>query len=481
MSNAQGAPVRADHLQMSLPQIFAFAMPAIATAGLGIMMGLFMPRYFAQHLGLSLLAIGGTLSLVRIIDIFFELPMGWAMDHTRTAIGRYRPWYVIGVPILALSVYMLFVNSAGGMTTGYLFLWYFILSIGTSIMTLAHQAWAATLATDYHQRSRVFGWLTAVATTGSVGILALPALTRQDLNLGFVTIPAVHLNLGQSSTVTMVGWAIVIGLPILAVLSALLSPEPRTKDIHREQVDWRDYWNMIRRPTAIRLVLGDLFLTLGPGLTSPIYIFFFTTVKHFSAIDCATLLIFYIGAPFVGAPLWARVARILGKHRTLQFGTLVYAITQTTLMILPAGTFWPHAAGMFAVGLSNAGFGLMIRAMLADYSDELRLEQGVQRVSLLYSFVGVTLKLGSSLNTGITFAILAAVGFQAAEGARNTPGAIFGLSMTYLFAPIVFVVIGGLFFFGYKLDETRHREIRDALDERDAEEAVIAGGPIAAG
>ena len=36
-------------------------------------------------------------------------------------------------------------------------------------------------------------------------------------------------------------------------------------------------------------VLGDLFLTLGPGLTSPIYVFFFTTVKHFSALEATTL------------------------------------------------------------------------------------------------------------------------------------------------------------------------------------------------
>jgi Na+/melibiose symporter-like transporter len=65
------------------------------------------------------------------------------------------------------------------------------------------------------------------------------------------------------------------------------------------------------------------------------------------------------------------------------------------------------------------------------------------------------------------------VGFKAAEGAVNTPQALFGLEMVYLFAPIVFVFIGGLLFFGYELDEERHGEIRRALDERDAGLAAV--------
>lgn len=477
MAAAHQVGDRPDSIQLSLPQIFAFSMPAIATAALGVMMGLFMPRYFAQHMGLGLAVVGGMLSAARLVDTFIELPIGWAMDHTKTGIGRYRPWYILGVPILALAVYMLFVGSQHGMTGAYLFTWYFVLSIGTSIMTLGHGAWAATLATNYHQRSRVFGWMTAVATIGSVGILAAPVITETLQHAG---VHVTRINLGRVDSVVMIGFAIVVALPILSFLSAILSPEPRTVDVHKGKVAWSDYWNMIKKPTALRLVIGDLFLTLGPNLTSPIYIFFFTLVKHFSVTQASTLLIFYLGAPFVGAPLWAQVAKRLGKHRTLMLGTVIYAITQTTLMILPAGTFWPHAAGMFAVGMSNACFALMVRAMLADYSDELRLEQGVQRVSLLYSFVGVTLKLGTSLNTGITFWILALVGFQAAEGAQNTPQAIFGLSMTYLFAPIVFVVIGGLCFIGYQLNEARHAEIRAELDARDAGQASSTTGLAAA-
>jgi Na+/melibiose symporter-like transporter len=444
-------------LVLSLPRIWAFALPAISGAALGVMMSLFMPRYFTGHLGISMLAVGAALTSVRLVDTFIELPLGWLMDHTNTPIGRYRPWYVLGVPVVMAAVYMLFINSRNHeVTPQYLFVWYLVLSVGSSVTGLAQGAWAATLASNYHQRSRVFGWMTSIGTTGAVALLALPKLTHGAIQ------PA------NADSVHVIGWMIVLALPVLATLSAVVSPEPLTRNIGRGKVILSDYWKMVSKPTALRLVLGDLVLTLGPALTSPIYVFFFNQIKRFSPGDATTLLIFYLGAPFVAAPVWARVAKKLGKHRTLQLGTVIYTICQTALMALPANVFWPSAIGMFCVGASNAAFALMVRAMLADYSDQLRLEQGVQRVSLLYSFVGITLKLGNSLNFLITFFILDRVGFKAAEGAVNTPQALFGLEMVYLFAPIVFVFIGGLLFFGYELDEKRHGEIRRALDERDA-------------
>jgi len=57
----------------------------------------------------------------------------------------------------------------------------------------------------------------------------------------------------------------------------------------------------------------------------------------------------------------------------------------------------------------------------------------------------------------------------------NSPHAIFGLEMCYLFAPITLVWLGGGLLLGYKLDSKRHAEIREALIAPDfaaAEEAL---------
>jgi Na+/melibiose symporter-like transporter len=109
----------------------------------------------------------------------------------------------------------------------------------------------------------------------------------------------------------------------------------------------------------------------------------------------------------------------------------------------------------------------------------VKLEVKQDLTSLLFSMVTTTTKVGASITVLIVFPVLAAVGYNGAEGAMNTKGAIFGLEMCYLFAPIILVWFGGAMFFGYKLDATRHGEIRQALSEREvaaAEESLV--GPL---
>jgi GPH family glycoside/pentoside/hexuronide:cation symporter len=120
---------------------------------------------------------------------------------------------------------------------------------------------------------------------------------------------------------------------------------------------------------------------------------------------------------------------------------------------------------MFSVGFCGSAFIVLIRAMVADVADELRLTTGQERSGVLYALVTLTQKLGSSLAVTIIYPILDAVGFVAKPGYHNTPEAIRGLEMCYVFAPIVLVVVGSACLIGYKLDAKRQGEIRSALDE----------------
>ncbi|HLY79521.1 MAG TPA: MFS transporter [Caulobacteraceae bacterium] len=394
-SAANAAP--ADNL--SLPLVLTFVSAYIPSAMLLGMLGVFLPRYFT-HFGLGLLAVGGTLALVRSIDtLAVDLPIGWAMDKTKTRFGRYRPWYVAGAPIVMLGVYMLF-NPPKPLPPTYVALWYFVLWVGVSMMTIAFSAWTASLATNYNARSRLFGWMVPVGILGAAGLSLSPVLTHNKFGPG------------NAQDVPTIGWIIIGLIAITTTIVAVFVREPVAPVSSRARGRFSDYLALIARPTALRLVLGDLFLVLGPGLTAPIYIFFFNQAKGFSINATTVLLVFYTAAGLLFAPIWTRVARSLGKHRTVQLACVCYAISQTTLMAIPKNLFLPTAIGMFVVGGCASAFLFLVRAMLADYGDQLRLEQGAARMSLLYSFVGITQKLGSSFNTAISFGILAFVGFN---------------------------------------------------------------------
>jgi len=84
-------------------------------------------------------------------------------------------------------------------------------------------------------------------------------------------------------------------------------------------------------------------------------------------------------------------------------------------------------------------------------------------------------KIAGALSIGLTYTVLAVVGYDSHEGATNTSSAILGLQVVFLTGPVVFVTIGAACFFGYRLDHAAHAKIRAALDARDA--AAAAGSP----
>jgi Na+/melibiose symporter-like transporter len=127
----------------------------------------------------------------------------------------------------------------------------------------------------------------------------------------------------------------------------------------------------------------------------------------------------------------------------------------------------PVAIFMFMMGFLATSFALLDRAMVADVADAVRLDQGQNRAGLLYSMITMTQKVAGALSITLSFAVLGAIGYKAKDGVVNTPAAIHGLELVYLIGPVVFVMLGGACYIGYKLNGERHAEIRAALDERD--------------
>lgn len=450
-----------------LPTILAFGSVGLPLAAILLIFVVYVPRFYVG-LGISFILVGLAIPMVRVIDAVFDPLIALVMDRTRTPIGRYRPWLLVGAPIAMLGVYKVLTPPAHA-GVPYLMLWLVVSYAGLSMLNLSIAAWVSVLAKTYNERSRLFGWTQAMAVIGSISILLLPKLTHNKVSAGL------------ASSMPIIALVLVISLPVAVAICTIFTPERITTPAQRPRFSRADYWAAISRPSMLRVTVADFMLTLGPGTTGPLYVFFFHDAKGFSIPDVSLLLISYIGAGVVGAPFWARVAHRLGKHRTVQIACVCYAIAQSTLMALPR--VWPgytfaHALptiiGMFAVGFVASAFLLLIRAMVADVADEVKLEQRRDLTGLLFSMVTTTTKIGQTIILVAVFPVLQLVGYNGKEGAINTPHAIFGLEMCYLFAPVILVFGGGAALIGYRLDARRHSEIREALAEREAELSIAA-------
>ena len=454
MTTQTASAHQAHDKRLPLFDLIAFSAPGLPIGALAVALTVYLPHYYAAHFGLTLAAVGATFMVVRLIDMAFDPGIGIVMDHTVTRFGRYRVWLVAGAPILMLAVYMLF-DPAGKIGNGYMVGWLFVYYIGTSIIGLSHSSWASVIAGKYHERSRVFGVMQVVAILGATAVLVVPiVMAGPGGRSGAGDVPAM-------------GMFVIIATPIGVLLALARTPERIVREVEGEKFKLRDYWEMVSRPDMRRIIFADFCLALGPGWMSAMYLFYFHDARGFSLANSSKLLGIYIIAGVVGAGVLSWLATRLGKHRTLMLAASGYSIGLVGLTFLPKGAFGPVALAMFALGFLAAGFPLLDRAMVADVGDAVRLEQGKNRVGLLYAMITSSQKIASGLSIGLTYTILGWVGYQAKEGAVNTPAAVHGLELVYLVGPVFFVMLGGACFIGYKLDHKRHSEIRAALDERD--------------
>jgi Na+/melibiose symporter-like transporter len=445
--------------RLSLLSIVNFSVATFPVSALSVALFVYLPPYLAGHLGVPLATIGIVWATVRILDLFVDPVLGQLMDRTTTPVGRYRAWLAGGVPVLMLGVYMLFM-APKGIGAGYVLFWLLFLYLGNSILALSQWAWGATLAREYHERSRVFGVMTAVGVGAGVITLLIPII-------------APIMGLDSDAGVRAMGWFIIALAPITVGLTFLRTPEHLNADV-TEHFSFRDYLAIVLKPEVIRLFLCQMALTLGPGWMSAMYLFYARNIWGFTTQQATVLLLAYIFSGIVGAPVAARVARHIGKHQTLMLTTTAFSLGLFGVLVPAKGNVFAALPVMVWCGFMATGFGLMTNAMMADVGDEVRLHQGKERMSLLYSVLTFAAKIAAAGAISLTFPLLAAVGFDATEGAHNSPSALAGLQWVFLVGPIVFVMLGGVSVWGWKLDAMRHAEVRRQLDARDAAVSMAA-------
>jgi Na+/melibiose symporter-like transporter len=450
----------------------AFASAALPVGALQLPLAVYLPNYYASHIGLSLAAVGFAFTFVQLVAIAFDPTLGIGMEWTRTKMGRFRPWLLASVPVLILGTVMVFLAKPGVGTT-YLTGWLLFFFLGYSMSLLATTAWGALLVPDYNERSRLYAWLQFSGLAGAVLLLSLPPLLTNVFHAD------------QETVIHAMGWFLIVTVPLTAFLAIAFVREPRHAAApKRESFSWRDYHALIVQPSMARILISNSFLTLGPAMTGALYFFFFCDARGYTPGQANILLFIYLAAGLGGAPFFAAVANRIGKHRALALAAALNVVTQAGLLMLPKASMGLMVPAMFIVGFIANCYQLILNAMVADVCDEVRLEAGKDRTALLYSLMTCTLKIGSAVPVGITFPILAAIGFNAAEGAVNTPEALRGLELCFVSVPVLVIVLGGLAMWGYRLDQSRHAEIRVKLDASGAavlaEERLAVESPISA-
>jgi Na+/melibiose symporter-like transporter len=430
----------------------AFAASCLPYAALGLPVYVTLPEFYASHVGVPLSAVSLVFLIVRLADIVVDPFLGLVIDRTSTRWGRYRVWMAAGAPILMGSVGMLFFAARGASTT-YLALWLIVMYLGYSISLLSQMSWASVLSPDYDQRSRIYGWWQAANIVGVLAVLAIPAIVQGPM--GGTYIEAVRAQ----------GWFIIGLLPVALFFTLRFTPEPLNASPPPHGGVGATL-ALIAKPVLRRLLISDLLLGCARGLIGVLFFYFFEQARGFDREQTSLMLLVYFVAGLVGAPIWAILATRIGKHVTLAVACVFFAVSFAgATLLVPTGNFSMALGAIFFTGLAFGSGDLLLRAMMADASDAVRLEDNADKTGLLFSILNATSKLGYAVSVA-AFAILEWMGFQAEAGAVNTPAVIAGLSWLFIAAPAVLLTLTAWVVRKYPLTEERHGILREELARR---------------
>lgn len=443
-------------MRTRLSHLLAWCSPGLAVAALGLPLVVYLPPHYAGTLGLPLATVGFLFALVRIVDIPLDPLLGALMDNTRSRWGQFRPWLVGGAVVMMLGIWALFLAEPG-VSPIRTFLSLFILYIGFSAVNLAQVSWGSRLSGDYAERARIFGVWTAFNVFGTLTVLLIPPV----LGRAWPDAP-------PASGIHAMGWFIIALAPLTALVAAAIVPEGEAPS-QSHRVRLADVKRVLADKRMIRLLAVDLLLSVATGITGALLLFFFTAARNVPLATASALLLGYFVAGLVAAPLWIRLARSLGKHRATTVAAGWMALAMVAVLLVPPDNVVLAACAMAIAGVPFAAPNFLLRAMMADLNDAQDLDRqitgrsGAETTGLNFAILTATAKLGFAIPVGLTYPLLALIGFDPQPGAANSASAIRGLELLFAFPSAVFAGSAAAVIWKWPITAKAHADIRSRL------------------
>lgn len=423
----------------------AYGSLAFPMAAGFIALQVIVPTYYAQALGLSLTAVGGILLLARLWDMVTDPLVGYLSDHTPASWGRRKIWVAGSAPLVAASVWLLF-NPGDNVSNAYLLLGAMGIYIAGTMALVPMNAWGAELSSNYHQRSRVAGSRVVFGLAGTMAALLL--IDNSD-------------NAALQSSLTAIAILVIIGLLVTVPIAMRWVPDRAT--VTPEGNNLRGALRLLSQPSPFRrLLLAFLLNGVANAIPATLFLLFVTHVLEAPAMAGPVLFLYFVCSA-ISVPVWVRLARRFGKHRTWCAAVILACLFFAGAPFLGAGDIGWYIAIVVGTGLMIGADLALPSAINGDLIEWDAHENGQRRPGLFFALWGTASKLAFALAVGLIFPLLDSIGFDATTA--NTPEDVRALAILYGAPSVLFKLAAVAMMHNFPIDEAEHQRLRDALAE----------------
>jgi len=450
--------------RLPLHQLLAYCSLTIPITAVGMPVTTYLPPLYAGQGGLGLATIGFIFMIARIWDVVTDPIVGVLVDRFQWRHGRRKFWIALSLPLLCVTAFFLFMPARGEPASAWALLFQLlVLYTGWTFLQTTHQAWGADLTPDYDERSKLFGYREMMSAGGTLLILSLPALLGS------------WFSFDEYGEVASMGWFLALVLPLTILVAFALVPDKSITPVipDRPKMTLSQILSGMKERAIWRILAVEICVGIGVGIAASTFLFVARGVIGMESGASSILLIFFIFS-IIGIPLWLWVSKRLEKHTALQIVCLYSLVCN--LVLIPAlmwGNLWLFIALVALLGLSFGAPQALLRAMIADQVDREEVRTDLNKAGFYFAFMGTSYKIGQATAIGVSFLLLALIGFNP-EMPEN-PDHRMGLILVFTLVPVVIFALCILMCRNYPLTREAHAQDRETLRARGAEERRSRG------
>lgn len=433
----------------------------------------YLPFFYSNIFGLSLEATGILMLVTRIWDAVSDPMMGIIADRTQTRWGKYRPYLLwIALPF-AIAGVLLFTTPELSQTgkTIWAFSTYILMMTVYTAINVPYGSMLGVITDDSDEKTVFSSYRMFFAYGGSFIVL-------------FAWEPVCNFfrNSFNCSQATSWQWGMIVTAVccFLLFLATFALTREHVTTAPKESNVWADLGSLLHNGPWWILLGAVLFFNFFNAIRySTIPYFFASVIDANASLSLGALTFaFYAGvflsvgevANMIGVAATTPITRWIGKKSTFLYSLIALIIASISFYFVPtsAAGFWPMMLLQIVICILTGIISPLVWSMYADISDYAELKFHTASTGLIFSSSSMAQKFGGAIGGSAVMWILATVGYNTAEGAVQTAGAVDGIKILMSWLPAGIALISLAFIAIYPLSTKRMRHITRSLTQERA-------------
>lgn len=440
--------------KLSVKEKVGYALGDTAANFIFQTMVMFQLVFYTDTFGISAIAAGTLLVVVRFWDAIFDPIMGIVADRTNTRWGKFRPWIIWTAVPFGIMGFLTFVTpdfSAGGKLI-YAYVTYIILMMVYSANNLPYSALSGVMTGDLGERTSLSSYRFVFAMLAQLIIqgLALPMVNyfgQGDSAKGY------QFTMGIFSAL-----AVILFVITFATTKERIQPAPTQKATVKEH-----FGDLLKNGPWLAMFILTVVLFITLAMRGSIVLYYF---KYYVGQEDLFSMFNVLGtvATIIGIFFSKKLSMRYGKRNVFIAGLLGTTFFTALFVFLP-----PTAVQfMFAAEILRQfvyGFTIpLLWAMMADVADYSEWKNNRRATGIVFAAIVFGLKAGLGFGGAIAGYILSLYGYI--PNAAQSADALTGIRLTMSVFPAITFGICAVILFFYKINKQTEIQITDELAER---------------